>query len=184
MKSILPLLCVLFAFPAAAVDDDPERKGSLPARTIEAPTGLHVQQTSPREIVLTWQKVQGAQEYHVYVTPPLPGQTAERPVVVGSSGNRFVIPLSSSTPANTVYRASIEAVGARGVKSARVDFNPVMAQAPGPGGKPPVGSGPVGSGPSGTPKNPPTAGVAGQSCPAGQFVTGFSSSGALICARP
>ena len=154
---------------------------------ISAPTGLAARQTSPREIVLTWQKVPDAKEYRVYVDPPQASHLAGRPGVIGGSGTRWVIVLPPSVTPSTVYRASIEAVGANGAVSKRAEFNPVAVQlASGAGGTPQSGGGP-GSTPGGAsnaPSTPATPSFAGQRCPSGQFVAGFDDAGRIICARP
>jgi hypothetical protein len=173
------VLAALVALSARAVDEERTPKTPEPRATMEAPTGLSARQTSPTQILLTWEKVPGAQEYRVYVTPPPAAQLTGRPGVVGGSGDRFIITVPPSVPPSTWYRASIEAVGLRGAKSQRVDFNPVMlmrAQAPG-------GPGSVGTGPAATPQTS-AASLAGQACPPGQFVTGFSSTGTVVCASP
>ena len=150
---------------------------------VPAPTGLTARQVSPREIVLTWQRVPDAKEYRVYVNPPQAAHLAGRPGVIGGSGTRWVITLPPSVAPSTVYRASIETVGAGGATSERAEFNPVTVQlASGPGGTPQTGSGP-GALPGGT-GGAPQAPVAGKSCPPGEFVTGFSSTGNLMCGRP
>jgi hypothetical protein len=141
---------------------------------VRPPAGLSARQTSPTEIVLTWQKVPNAREYRVYVAPPPAPHMAGRPGVVGSSGSRYVITLPKDVAPSTVYRASIEAVGADGAASKRVDFDPVSVQL----AAPPAG------GTGNAPSTPATAGVAGKTCPPGEFVTGFSSSGALLCGKP
>lgn len=150
---------------------------------VPAPTGLTARQVSPTEIVLTWQRVPDAKEYRVYVNPPQAAHLAGRPGVIGGSGTRWVITLPPSVAPSTVYRASIETVGAGGATSERAEFNPVTVQlASGPGGTPQTGSGP-GALPGGT-GGAPQAPVAGKSCPPGEFVTGFSSTGNLMCGRP
>jgi hypothetical protein len=146
-----------------------DKKAAVPP-----PSGLSARQTSPTEIVLTWEKVPNAREYRVYVAPPAAPHMAGRPGLVGSSGDRYVITLPKNVAPFTEYRASIEAVGADGAASKRVDFNPVSVQ---------LAASPAGG--AGTaPSTPATAGLAGKTCPPGQFVTGFGSSGALICGRP
>jgi hypothetical protein len=156
---------------------------------VPAPTGLVARQTSPSEIVLTWQKVPEAKEYRLYVDPPPPSHPhlAGRPNIVSNSGTRWVIVLPPSVPPSTVYRASIEAVGANGAVSQRAEFNPVAVQlASGAGGTPQSGAGP-GATPGGTSNAPSTTAApsfAGQRCPSGQFVTGFDDAGRIICARP
>ncbi len=146
--------------------------------TVNPPAGLSAKQVSPTQIVLTWEPVPGAKEYNVYVSGP---GSSGRPGVIGGNGSRWVITVPPSVPA-AEYRASIETVAANGAKSKRVDFNPVafIAAPGGPGGMPQTGGGPL---PGGTGSTPATPG-AGQQCPAGQFVTGFTSAGALICATP
>jgi hypothetical protein len=156
---------------------------------VPAPTGLAARQTSPREIVLTWQKVPDAKEYRLYVDPPPPSHPhlAGRPNIVSNSGTRWVITLPPSVTPSTVYRASIETVGANGAVSKRAEFNPVAVQlASGAGGTPQSGGGP-GSTPGGTsnaPSTPATPSFAGQRCPSGQFVAGFDDAGRIVCARP
>ena len=133
---------------------------------------------------------QAVDEERTPKTPePRAAQLTGRPGVVGGTGNRFIITVPPSMPPSTWYRASIEAVGLRGAKSQRVDFNPVMlmrAQAPGgPGSVGTGGTGPVGTGPAATPQtSAPATSLAGQACPVGQFVTGFSSTGTVLCASP
>lgn len=146
---------------------------------VPPPGGLAARQTSPREIVLTWQKVPEAKEYRVYVDPPAQPHLAGRPGIASASGTRWVIPLPPSVAPSTVYRASIETVGPTGAISERVQFNPVAVQlASAPGGTPQTGSG-SGSPPGGTPSGSP-----GQRCPQGEFVAGVDSAGKIICARP
>jgi hypothetical protein len=146
-----------------------DKKAAVPP-----PSGLSARQTSPTEIVLTWEKVPDAREYRVYVAPPPAAHMAGRPGVVGSSGNRYVITLPKNVAPSTVYRASIEAVGADGAASNRVDFNPVSVR---------LAASPAG-GTGNAPSTPAPAGLAGKTCPPGQFITGFGGSGALICGRP
>ena len=189
MKAALLSLALLLGTPAWAIDDDPERKLKEPRAEIPPPAGLVARQVSPNEIVLTWQRVPGAREYHVYVSPPPAPHMANRPGVVGASGTRYVIVIPPSVPSGIAYRASIEAVGERNLKSNRVDFNPVVVQrAQSPGGGPQVGSGPgtgTGTAPSGgAASTPVAAGPASQSCPPGQFVTGFDAAGKITCASP
>ncbi|HEY5900358.1 MAG TPA: hypothetical protein VIV54_22530 [Burkholderiales bacterium] len=148
-----------------------------------APANLHAQQTAPDAIVLTWDRVPNAREYRVYVDPPPAAHLAGKPAIVGASGNRFVIPVPR-TMTNVTFNASIEAVGPDNAVSPRARFNPVfVAAVPGGAGGPgPGGGGPVITG--GATGSPTTPGPAGQQCPAGQFVTGFTASGTLICASP
>ncbi len=137
---------------------------------VPAPTGLNARQVSPREIVLTWQRVPDAKEYRVYVDPPQAPHLAGRPGVIGASGTRWVITLPPSVAPSTVYRASIEAVGSGGATSARAEFNPVAVQ---------VASAPGGGGAASSPGT-----AAGQRCPPGQFMTGLDGAGKILCARP
>jgi hypothetical protein len=139
--------------------------------TIEPPTGLVARQAGPNEIVLTWEKVPGAREFRVYVQPPPQPHLAGRPGIVGASGTRFVIVVPPNVPASTVYQAWIEAVGTNGAVSRRAGFSPVSIQRP-------QGSG------GGGPSSPAGGSFAGQSCPPGQFVTGFDGAGRILCARP
>ncbi len=136
---------------------------------IAPPGGLAARQTSPTTILLTWERVPDAKEYRVYVSPPPQPHLANRPGIIGASGSRWVISLPPNVAPSTVYRASIEAVGANGAVSRRVEFHPVAVQ--------------LASAPSGTPQTPATPG-AGQRCPPGQFVTGFDPGGKIICAAP
>jgi len=137
--------------------------------TIPAPSNLTARQTSPREIVLNWQPVAGAKEYRVYVNPPPAPHLAGRATLVSAPGGHFVISLPATVAAGTVYDGGIEAVGTNGAVSLRALFPRVAVQLA-------ATSGP---GTSST----PTAG-AGQQCPPGQFVTGFTPTGSLICAAP
>lgn len=151
---------------------------------VPPPGGLGARQVSPREIVLTWEQVAGAREYRVYVTPPPAPHLATRPIVLSGSGTRAVVVLPESVPAGTVYRASIETVGANGGVSRRAAFAPVRVQAAAtPGGTPNTGTGgsPPG-GPGSASSNPATPSFAGQRCPPGQFVTGFDDAGRILCA--
>lgn len=140
---------------------------------VAPPTGLAYRQ-SATEIVLTWRPVQDAKEYHVFIDPPPQPWMAVQPAIVGGNGGHYVIP-TRGVPPGTVYRAAIRTHGNNGTISDRVSFPPVAVAAG--GGTPSSGSGPTTSGTS------PTA-AAGQQCPAGQFVTGFTSTGSLICAAP
>lgn len=141
------------------------------AASIAPPGGLAARQTSPTSALLTWQRVPDAKEYRVYVSPPPAPHLANRPGVVGAGGSSYVIAMPRDVAPGTVYRASIEAVGANGAVSPRAEFPPVAVQ-PGPtsGGTPQTGAG--------------SPDPAGKRCPPGQFVTGFTGTGALICARP
>jgi hypothetical protein len=78
-----------------------------------------------------------------------------------------------------VIQASIQTVSPDGSLSSAALFNPVQVQP-----VPATGGGASPSGPGTTTSTPATSGPAGQQCPAGQFVTGFTSGGALICAAP
>jgi hypothetical protein len=157
-----------------AADKDARASGPTPGGTPNSaptppPTGLAARQVDPTTVQLTWQPATNVKEYRVYVDPPLPGRPPGAPAIVGGNGRSFVIPLPRNAPAAS-YHASIEAVGQNGSVSQRVGFPPVSAQTAG--------------GPGGSPSAPAASGPAGQQCPAGQFVTGFTSSGALICAAP
>jgi len=146
---------------------------------IAPPNGLAARQTSPREIILTWQKVADAKEYRVYVNPPPAPHLAGRPGLAGGNSTRWVVILPPSVAPATVYRASIETVGMNGATSERAEFNPVAVQAAsGPGGTPQGGGG-AGSPAGGTP-----ASLGGQRCPAGEFVTGIDDGGRIVCVRP
>lgn len=155
-----------------------EKEPKKEAAKVPAPTGLVARQTSPREIVLNWQKVPDAKEYRVYVDPPAQPNLAGRPGVASGSGTHWVIPLPPSVAPSTVYRASIEAVGPTGAVSERAHFNPVAVHLPsGPGGPMPGGgSGPASGG-------APSA-ATGQRCPAGEFVVGLDGAGKIVCGRP
>jgi hypothetical protein len=129
--------------------------------SIDPPAALTARQASPREIVLTWERVPSAREYRVYVEPPPQPHLAGRPAIVGGNGSRFVIVMPPSLPPATVYHASIEAVGTNGAVSRRVAFPAVMVQSS-------AGGSPAG----------------GQRCPPGQFVTGIDAGGKILCAAP
>ena len=151
---------------------------------MQPPTGLEARQVSPREIVLTWQRVPDAKEYRVYVDPPPAPHLAGKPGLLSASGSRYVIMLPPAVAPGTVYRASIEAISTGGVTSQRVEFPSVMVQlAAGPGGGSPQPGGGAGTPPAGGPAaSPGTPG--GQRCPQGEFVTGFDGAGRILCARP
>ena len=138
----------------------PNAGGAANTAPTPPPTGLAARQVDSSTVLLTWQPATNVREYRVYVDPPLPGRPPGVPAIVGGNGRSFVIPLPRNAPANS-YRASIEAVGQNGSVSPRVGFPPASAQT-----------------------TSTTSGPAGQQCPAGQFVTGFTASGALICAAP
>jgi hypothetical protein len=136
---------------------------------ITPPTGLMARQSSPADIVLNWQRVPNAKEYRVYVAPPPAPHLQGKPAVVGGSGTHFVIPIPRNPP--PAYNAQIEAVGQDGSVSPRVSFPTVAVQT--------AGGGAPSSGPGSSPSTPASQG--GQQCPAGQFVTGISASGQIIC---
>jgi hypothetical protein len=164
------------ACPAA--DKDARASGPTPGGTPNAaltppPTRLVARQVSPTEVVLDWKPVPGAKEYRVNVSPP------GRSGVVGGNGGHYVIPLPRNLSTPVTIQASIQTVAANGSLSAPAQFNPVqvMPVATTGGGTP--------SGPGTSPgTSTPTSGPAGQQCPPGQFVTGFTGAGALICAAP
>ncbi len=146
--------------------------GTPSVATTPAPTGLMARQVSPTEVVLDWKPVPGAKEYRVSVSPP------GRSGVVGGTGGHYVVPLPRNLSGPVTIQAAIQTVAADGSLSAPVQFNPVPVQPLATGGGAP-------SGPGGSPGTPsPTSGPAGQQCPTGQFVTGFTGTGALICASP
>lgn len=175
----------LMEVACAAADKDARASGSTPAGTPNAgamppPVGLMARQVTPDAIHLTWQPASNVKEYRVYVSPPPQPQMAGKPGIVGGNGRSYVIPIPRNVAPSTVYQAAIEAVGNDGTVSPRVPFNPVPVQlAGGPAGGPQPGGGAVV-----TPSGPATSPGAGQQCPPGQFVTGFTSTGALICASP
>jgi hypothetical protein len=139
---------------------------------ITPPIGLVARQASPDTIVLNWQPGPNVREYRVYVDPPPQPHLAGKPAVVGGNGNQFVIPLRNVAP-GTVYHASIEAIGKDGSTSPRVGFPAVQVQ---------LAGGPATTGGGNTvPATSSTTG-SGQQCPPGQFVTGISSAGKIICA--
>ena len=148
---------------------------------VAPPTGLTARQNPGGEIVLSWAPADDAKQYRVYVDPPPQPHFAGRPVIVGASRNpgHFVIMVPRNVAPGTVYRATIEKVGLNDSISQRASFPPVQVQVATGGGSP--SAGPSG-GPSGGPSTPATTGSAEKKCPPGQFVTGISSSGALICA--
>lgn len=160
---------------------------------IGAPTGLNARQASPTTIELSWQPVTGAKEYRVYVDPQANPAMKGKPGVIGGTGTRWVISVPLSMPPQVTYQAAIETVGANGAVSKRVEFNPVtyVRTPTGPGGTPlgggpgvPPGGGtpPAGGTGAGTPPGAP--GASGQQCPPGQFVTGMTSSGGIVCGKP
>ena len=152
---------------------DARPAGTANAAPLPSPTGLAARQVSPTEVVLTWQPVPRAREYRINVSPP------GRSGVVGGTGGRYVIPLPRNLPGPVVIQASIQTVSPDGSLSSAALFNTVQVQP-----VPATGGGASPSGPGTTTSTPATSGPAGQQCPAGQFVTGFTSSGALICAAP
>lgn len=163
------------ACPAA--DKDARATGPTPGGTPNAgvtppPTQLVARQVSPTEVVLDWKPVPGAKEYRVNVSPP------GRSGVVGGTGGHYVIPLPRNLSSPVTIQASIQTVAANGSLSTPAQFNPVQVLPVATGGGTP--GGPGSSPTTATPSSSP----AGQQCPAGQFVTGFTSSGALICASP
>jgi len=160
----------------------PGGSANPPQQVIVAPpTNLAARQNPGGEIVLSWSPSQDAKQYRVYVDPPPQPQLAGRPAIVGASPNspgHFVIVVPRSVAPGTVYRASIEKVGMNDTVSQRASFPPVQVQVAASGGGAGSGS-PSGSGSSSTPATPASG---DKRCPPGQFVTGISSSGALICA--
>ena len=165
--------------PPADKEAAPRESGTTPGGTANAaltppPGGLQARQVSPDQVVLTWQPVPNAKEYRVYVTPP-----GGRPGVIGGNGNRWVVPIPRNLSSPMVVTASIEAVGANGTISPRAQFNTVTVAPSGASGGPQAGGGAATSGPGSSPTSPSTS--AAQQCPPGQFVTGITSSGALIC---
>jgi len=147
---------------------------------VAPPGGLAARQNPGGEIVLNWAPSDDAKQYRVYVDPPPQPSFAGRPVIVGASRNpgHFVIVVPRNVAPGTVYRASIEKVGLNDTISPRASFPPVQVQVATTGGGAGSGS-PSGSGSSSTPATPASG---DKRCPPGQFVTGISSSGALICA--
>ena len=142
---------------------------------VAPPTNLAARQNPGGEIVLSWSPSPDAKEYRVYVDPPQPPLGARPGIVGGGTGpGHFVIMVPRNVAPGTVYRASIEKLGTNGTISARASFPPVQVQVA-TGGSAGSGS-PSGSGSSSTPATPD------KRCPPGQFVTGITSSGALICA--
>ena len=101
-----------------------------------------------------------------------------RPSSAGTGPGHFVIMVPRNVAPGTVYRASIEKVGTNSTISQRASFPPVQVQVAATGGGTGSGS-PSGSGSSSTPATPASG---DKRCPPGQFVTGISNSGALICA--
>lgn len=151
----------------------PNTGGTPSGGAMPPPTGLATRQLDPATIQLTWLPAANVKEYRVYVDPPLPGRPPGAPAIVGGNGRSFVIPIPRNAP-TVSYHASIEAVGQNGAVSPRVGFPPALAQS----------SGGTQTGGPATSPTAATTGPAGQQCPAGQFVTGFTASGALICAAP
>lgn len=164
--------------PAAATtaDTDGKKQGGAPTPAhpgITAPTGLVARQTSPYNIVLNWQRVPNAKEYRVYVSPPPAPHLQGKPAVLSGSGSHFVITIPRDNPP-PAYSASIEAVGQDGSVSPRASFPTIPVQI--------AGGGTPSSGPGSSPSTPASPG--GQQCPPGQFVTGISASGQIVCAPP
>ena len=156
----------------------PGGSGNPPQQVVvAAPTALAARQNPTGEIVLSWAPSPDAKQYRVYVDPP-PPQLGGRPAIVGGGTGQghFVIMVPRNTAPGTVYRASIEKVGTNDTISPRASFPAVQVAATGGA----AGSGsPSSSGSSSTPATPAGG---DKRCPPGQFVTGISSSGALICA--
>lgn len=141
---------------------------------VPPPAGLSARQQPSGEIVLNWAPSSEVKEYRVYVDPPPQPQLAGRPAIVsaGRGPGHFVIMVPRNVAPGTVYRASIEALGNNGTISPRASFPPIPVQVAATGG----GTG------GGAPSTPATSGSADKKCPPGQFVTGISASGALLCA--
>ena len=158
----------------------PGGSANPPQQVIVAPpTNLAARQNPGGEIVLSWSPSPDAKEYRVYVDPPQPPLGARPGIVGGGTGpGHFVIMVPRNVAPGTVYRASIEKVGTNGTISQRASFPPVQVQVAATGGGAGGGS-PSSSGSSSTPATPASG---DKRCPPGQFVTGISSSGALICA--
>ena len=148
---------------------------------VAPPTALAARQNPSGEIVLSWAPSPDAKEYRVYVDPPQPPLGARPAIVGGGRGpGHFVIMVPRNVPPGTVYRASIETVGMNSTISPRASFPPVQVQVAASGSGGGAGSGaPSGGGSSSTPATPASG---DKRCPPGQFVTGISNSGALICA--
>ena len=157
----------------------PGGSANPPQQVIVAPpTGLAARQNPSGEIVLSWSPSPDAKEYRVYVDPPQPPLGARPAVVGGGTGpGHFVIMVPRNIAPGTVYRASIEKVGKNSTISPRASFPPVQVQVAASGG----GAG-SGSPPGSSSSTPTTPASGDKRCPPGQFVTGISNSGALICA--
>jgi|RhiMethySRZTD1v2_1073278.scaffolds.fasta_scaffold264556_1 hypothetical protein len=146
---------------------------------VAPPIGLAARQNPGGEIVLSWAPSPDAKEYRVYVDAPQPSPGGRPAIVGGGTGpGHFVIMVPRNVAPGTVYRASIEKVGTNSTISQRASFPPVQVQVAATGGGTGSGS-PSGSGSSSTPATPASG---DKRCPPGQFVTGISNSGALICA--
>lgn len=159
-----------------------------PTPSIAPPAGLSAQQVTPDTIALTWQPVPNAREYRVYVDPPPQPSMAGKPSAVGGTGRQFIISTRNVAP-GTMFRATIETVAQDGSVSPRGIFPNIAVQtAGGPatgggattGGGSTTGGGATSSGPS---SSPSTTSGSDQQCPAGQFVTGISSTGKIICGK-
>lgn len=147
------------------------------------PEGLAARQASPDTIVLNWQPdPTNAREYRVYVDPPPQPQLAGKPSVVGGNGGQFVISVRNVAQ-GTVYNASIETVGKDGSISSRIPFPSVQVDVAGSAalrGGPT--SGPTSGGTNSLPSTSTSSSGSGQQCPPGQFVTGISGAGKIVCA--
>jgi hypothetical protein len=185
MRTVRALLVVFgCAVATATVALDEER--SAPARTVRKPTassptptaaptppgGLASRLVSPQQISLSWQPVPNASSFRVYSS-----MQQAVPMTVRGDAFNATIAIPPNFPRDAVIRAWIETVAPDGKLSPRAEFPPIRLAAGGPS----TSGGPTTSGPATTPS---PSQVAGQQCPPGQFVTGFSSSGALMCAPP